>query len=413
MDVIGNNIANVNTTGFKDGRYEFQDILSQSVRGAAPPAQAGIGGTNAEQIGMGTTTGSIQSDTTQGSLQQTNLPTDVAIQGQGYFILGDGNNLHYSRNGVFHIDGAGNLVSSDNGLHVMGTAGNPDGTLNVAGGLRNLTIPQTINQALNTTAVDLFGNLDSRATTPVTQDISVFDSLGQSHTVALTFTPNGTGGTGGWTVAASSPDLNNGGITVGNNALTFNSAGTLTGGGPLTLTFAGTPWNISGTGTLSNATQAATTLTLNDGAVGNLTSFALASAVSSQAAPANPAGPGNSAAFLKSFSIGADGTIRGSYANGTVKSLGQIQLSTFTNPGGLQRIGQNDFDVSSDSGQANITNPGSGSSGTVAQGSIETSNVQLADQLSGMILAERGFQANSRMITTSDEMLQDVVQMKR
>ena len=134
--------------------------------------------------------------------------------------------------------------------------------------------------------------------------------------------------------------------------------------------------------------------------------------MSSQAAPNNPAGPGNSAAFLKSFSISPDGTVRGQYANGTVKTLGQIQLATFVNPGGLGRIGQNDFDVTSDSGQANVTAPGAGAAGTLVQGSIETSNVGLADQLSAMILAERGFQANSRMITTTDEMLQDVVQMK-
>jgi flagellar hook protein FlgE len=417
MDVIGNNIANVNTTGYKDARFEFQDILSQSLRGAAPPAQAGIGGTNPEQVGLGVTTGSIQTETTQGSLQQTNLPTDLAIQGQGYFVLSDGNNLHYTRNGVLSIDAAGNIVSADNGLHLQGIVADAAGNLQVNQGLRNLTIPQTINQAVNTQLLDMYGNLNSQAQTPQTQQIQVFDSLGQQHTVVLTFTPN-PAGSGNWTVGASSPDLNGGGtiqINGGNTfAMTFNGQGQLTSAGTLNLTFPqGTPLNVPGTAIPTNSTQAQVNLNLNNAAVGSLTSFATGTSVSSQADPGNPGQAGQGAAALKSFSIGPDGTLRGEYANGTVKTLGQIQLATFTNPAGLQKIGQNDYDVSSDSGQANIANPGAGAAGTVAQGSIETSNVQLADQLSGMILAERGFQANSRMVTTSDEMLQDVVQMKR
>src|SRR5579862_8835309 len=103
MDSIGNNIANVNTDGYKDSRFEFEDILSQSVRGAAPPVQNGIGGTNPEQVGLGTNTGSIDTVTTQGSIQQTNLPTDVAIEGQGYYILNDGTNTFFTRDGVFHV----------------------------------------------------------------------------------------------------------------------------------------------------------------------------------------------------------------------------------------------------------------------------------------------------------------------
>jgi flagellar hook protein FlgE len=218
-------------------------------------------------------------------------------------------------------------------------------------------------------------------------------------------------------VSASSADLNGGTVNInGNNTfgMTFNGQGQMTSAGTLNLTFSqGTPWNVPGTTIVSNATQAQVNLNLNNAAVGSLTSFATCTSVSSQADPGNPGQAGQGAAALKSFSIGPDGTVRGEYANGTTKTLGQIQLATFTNPAGLQRIGQNDFDVSSDSGAASITNPGAGAAGTVAQGSIETSNVQLADQLSGMILAERGFQANSRMVTTSDEMLQDVVQMKR
>jgi flagellar hook protein FlgE len=420
MDVIGNNIANVNTAGYKDSRFQFEDILSQSLRGAAPPTQGGSGGTNPEQVGLGSTTGSVETNTAQGSLQQTGLPTDLAIQGPGYFVVGDGQNLHYTRDSVFHVDASGSIVSSSNGLHLQGIVADANGNLalGAANGLRNMTIPQTVNNAVATTELDGFGNLDSRATQPVTQQIQVFDSLGQQHTVVLRFDP-GTGGTGNWNLTATSPDLA-GNPTILNTTVSFNGQGQLTSAGQLQLNTGGSAWLIpssvtsAGNGTASiAATGQAINLDLNDAQVGNLTSFAAASSVSSQIRPSLPGAAGQAAASLQSFTIGADGVLRGQYSNGTNKTLGQIQLATFTNPGGLQRIGQNDWDVTADSGQANVTNPGAGAAGTVAQGNVETSNVQLADQLSEMILSERGFQANSRVITTSDEMLQDVVQMKR
>jgi flagellar hook protein FlgE len=417
MDVLGNNISNVNTAGYKDGRFEFEDILSESIRGAAPPAQNGQGGINPEQVGLGVNTGTVDTITTQGSLQPTNVPTDFAITGNGYYIVGDGTNDHYTRNSVFHVDAAGNLVSG-NGLHLRGIGLDPTtGQLAPQLGLQNLGIPQTVNSANNTTGFDVFGNLDSQSTKAVNQNVTVIDSLGQQHTVVLTFTPTAPGGTGAWTVTASSPDSVGGSataITVNNNALQFNANGQLTSGNILTLAFGGgTPWNLPGTTNQSQATQANVDLNLGDTAVGTLTSFAAPTSTSSQASPTNPGNIGNSAGFLKSFSISQDGIIHGTYSNGTSKDLGQIELATFANPSGLTRLGQNDWDVTSNSGQANVGTPGSGASGQVVQGTIETSNVDLADELAQVILAQRGFQANSRMITTSDEMLQDVVAMKR
>jgi len=412
MDVLGNNIANVNTAGYKDGRYEFKDILSQSIQGAAPAVQGGLGGTNPEQIGLGTTTGAVTAITTQGSLQPTNVPTDIAITGNGYYIVSDGTNQHFTRDSVFQIDGAGNIVNSATGLHLQGVVADQAGNLQFNRGLQNLSIPQTANTANNTTAFDIFGNLDARSVNPVNQQVTVLDSLGQQHTVVLTLSPNGVG-SGNWNVTATSPDAQ-GTITVNNGPLTFNSTGQLTSNGTLNLTFSnGNPWFIPGTTTGSNATQSAVNLVMNDGAVGSLTQFALQSSLNSQAAPSNPNGVGNSAAYLKSFSVDGTGVIHGQYGNGTSRILGQVELATFANPSGLQRIGQNDYDLSANSGQANISLPGSGLSGSIAQGNIETSNVDLANELAQVILAERGFSANSRMITTSDEMLQDVVSMKR
>ncbi len=418
MDVLGNNIANVNTTGYKHGRFEFEDILSQSIRGAAPPVQGGLGGVNPEQVGLGTATGSVETITLQGSLQPTNVPTDLAITGNGYFVTSDGTNTHFTRDGVFHVDASGNIVSASNGLHLQGVLANAAGVLQPQNGLQNLTIPQTVNAALNTSDIAVFGNLDSRATAAVTQQIQVFDSLGQQHTVVLTFTPQAvTGNTKSWNVSVTSPDLNGGPtLTPTTGAtLTFDANGQLTGGvTSIAFNTGANAWLIPGSTTVSNAAQnQAVTINLADAQVGALTSFAAPTSTSTQGRPANPAGVGNSAGFLKSFSISQDGIIRGVYSNGTTKTLGQIELATFANPGGLTRIGQNDFDISANSGQANITNPGSGSAGSVVQGSLETSNVDLANELAQVILAQRGFSANSRMVTTSDEMLQDVVAMKR
>ena len=412
MDVLGNNIANVNTAGYKDSRYEFEDILSQSLKGAAPATQGGNGGTNPQQVGLGTSTGSISTITTQGSLQPTQVPTDLAITGNGYYVVSDGTNQHFTRDSVFEVDGAGNFVNSSTGLHLQGIVADQAGNLQFNRGLQNLTIPQTVNAANNTSAFDVFGNLDSRSTTPVNQQVAVIDSLGQQHTVVLTFTPSGAG-SGSWNVTASSADLQ-GSITVNNGPVTFNSNGQLTSNGTLNLAFSNTnPWSIPGTTTASNATQSAVNLVMNDGAVGSLTQYALQSSLSSQTAPNNPAGAGNTAGYLKSFSVDGKGVIRGQYSSGTSRTLGQLELATFTNPSGLQRTGQNDWDVTSNSGQANISLPDSGPAGAIVQGSIETSNVDLADELAQVILAQRGFTANSRMVTTADEMLQDVVAMKR
>jgi flagellar hook protein FlgE len=412
MDVLGNNIANVNTAGYKDSRFEFEDILSQSIKGAAPAVQGGVGGTNPEQVGLGTVTGSINAITTQGSLQPTNVPTDLAITGPGYYVVSDGTNQHFTRDSVFQVDGAGNVVNASTGLHLQGIVADQSGNLQFNRGLQNLTIPQTANTANNTSAVDIFGNLDSRSVNPVNEQVTAIDSLGQQHTVVLTFSPNGVG-SGSWNVTATSPDLQ-GTMTVNNGPVTFNSIGQLTSNGTLNLTFSnGNPWFVPNTTTGSSATQSAINLTMNDGSVGSLTQFALQSSLNSQAAPSNPGGAGNTAAYLKSFSVDSTGVIRGQYGNGTSRILGQVELATFANPAGLQRTGQNDYDLSANSGQANVSLPGSGLSGSIAQGNIETSNVDLANELAQVILAQRGFSANSRMVTTSDEMLQDVVGMKR
>jgi flagellar hook protein FlgE len=326
MDVIGNNIANVNTSGFKADQFNFEDQLSQELQGASAAVQGGPGGTDFEQVGLGTHIGSILSNQQQGSLQTTNLPTDFAIQGDGFFIVNDGQANFYTRDSNFIVDGFGNINSAATGFHLQGYGIKQVGNTVTLDNTRvvNLTVPQQINPAAQTNLLDLIGNLQSSATTPQTQSVGVYDSLGQLHNVVLTFTPSGKAD-GNWTITATSADLTPGSsIQVGGGnasstqagaaALHFNSLGQLDGTvTPLTLTFiagesstitnppaggppvavnapegptqAAHPWLIPGTNVPSNAAQSAVILNINDPQVGNLTQFASPTVTSTQAAP--------------------------------------------------------------------------------------------------------------------------------
>src|SRR5581483_2866839 len=293
------------------------------LKGASASVNGGIGGTDFDQLGIGTETGSILSNQQQGSLQTTNLPTDIAIEGDGFFIVNDGAGNHYTRDANFLVDGFGNINQASTGFHLQGygikQVGNTVTIDNTK--VQNLTVPQQVDPADQTNIVDLIGNLQSSTTQPQTQSIGVYDSLGQLHNVVLTFTPSGLDD-GNWSVAATAADLTagssimvNGGNTTssipGEAGLHFNSLGQLDGTiTPLFLTFvaqntppvtvpgtvtvvqgppaptaAPEPWVIPGTLRHSNAQQSGVVLNLNDPNVGNLTQFASATAVQTQAAP--------------------------------------------------------------------------------------------------------------------------------
>ncbi|MHB8618628.1 MAG: flagellar hook-basal body complex protein, partial [Chloroflexota bacterium] len=211
MNVIGNNIANVNTTGFKDQQYNFSDVIYQTLRGASSAVSGGAGGTNFQQMGLGTQAGSILTNEQQGSLQTTNLPTDFAIQGDGFFIVNDGVSNHYTRDSNFIVDGFGNINSAATGNHLQGYGLKQVGntvTIDTSKAV-NLTVPQQTNPATQTNVLDLVGNLQSSTTASQTQSIGVYDSLGQLHNVVLSFAPSGKAD-GNWTVSATGADLSAG-----------------------------------------------------------------------------------------------------------------------------------------------------------------------------------------------------------
>ena len=394
MDVIGNNIANVNTVGFKSGRVNFQDILSQTLHGATAP-QGGLGSINPAQIGLGMTVAGIDVLQTQGNLQSTGKTTDMAIPGDGFFVESDGAGTYYTRDGAFDIALDGSLANPASGMKVQGWQADSAGKIDITQPISNLIIP--IGQrttALATSNVTLSGNLDAGAAvgTSVPTTMTVFDSLGIAHSVKVTFTKTAANQ---WDWAATK-DAADAGITitaaagVNQGTLTYSSGGVFS----------------ASTGTLSFAFPDGATSTTPAISLAQMTQFSGTSQPSGQT-------DGFTSGTLVTFAVGNAGELSGVYSNGQTQVLGQIALANFLNSAGLLRAGQNNFAATSASGAANIGTAATGGRGSVTTGALEMSNVDLATQFTGMITAERGFQANSRVITTSDEMLQELVNLKR
>jgi flagellar hook protein FlgE len=398
MDVIGNNIANVNTVGFKKGRATFTDMFSQTLQNASQPT-ATLGGKNPMQVGLGMSMGSIDMDTSQGSFQSTGMTSDMAIQGNAFFIVNQGGKTLYTRDGNVEIDTTGKLSNKETGGVIQGRIADANGNIPPGAPLADIVIKKDLTSAPKaTTQADFAGNLDATTAIGGTAQTSqpVYDSLGVEHSLTITFTKTGVNQ---WSWAASVT----GGATASTGTIAFNSDGTLNAitGSPVTIAPAGG--------------AAAMTVALNAG-------------IPSAAPPGNnsgitqTAGTGTStvsplsqngwaAGTLSNISVNSDGTITGAFSNNQTLTLGQIMLADFNNPAGLTRVGGNEFDVSGNSGAATVISAGTTS--TIQTGVLEQSNVDLADEFTKMITAQRGFQASARVITVSYQFLDEVVGLKR
>ncbi|GAA3291219.1 flagellar hook protein FlgE [Arthrobacter citreus] len=370
LDVTGNNIANVNTSGYKATAVQFQDTLSQLTQGATAPG-ADAGGGNPAQVGLGVQVAGISTNFAQGSAQATGRGTDMMIDGDGFFVTRQGGQTQYTRAGSFNVDASGRLVTADGSL-VQGW-GAADGVVAAGGALTDLTIPSgAIAPAAATTNAALTGNLpeDADPGTKLVRDLEVFNANGESSSLPVTFTRTADG----WDVSAKDA------TTV---PLAF-TAGKLNAPADAVLTVGGVAVDLSA-----------------------ITGYADVDtvAVSSQ--------NGRSAGTLDSWSMAADGTLVGSFSNGSKQALGRIVLAGFTNPGGLEKIGGSSYVATANSGAAVVGGPGVGGNGAVAAGSLEMSNVDLSQEFTNLIVAQRGFQANARIITTSDEVLQELTNLKR
>ncbi|MDQ0213276.1 flagellar hook protein FlgE [Arthrobacter bambusae] len=371
LDVTGNNIANVNTAGFKASSTQFQDTLSQMTQGAGAP-QTETGGTNPAQIGLGVRVAGISTNFSQGSSQSTGRATDMMISGDGFFITSKAGQQLYTRAGAFDMDAAGRLVSPDGGILQGWSAAN--GVVNQGGPIGPIALsPNTTSAAVATTKASLDGNLPSDAAvgTSVERQVKVYDADGASRSLTLTFSRSA----GGWDVAGA--DANG---AAGNTTLTFAN-GALTSGGAMT---------VGGiTVDMSTVTGFASMSTLT---------------VDSQ--------NGSEAGKLESFTLGGDGSLIGSFSNGAKQVLAQVALARFTNPGGLEKAGSSTYVATANSGAAQLGAPGAAGLGTLTAGALEMSNVDLSQEFTNLIVAQRGFQANARIITTSDEVLQELTNLK-
>jgi flagellar hook protein FlgE len=390
LDVIGNNIANANTAGFKSSSVVFNDILSQTITSGISPTGS-TGGVNPIQIGLGMRVSSVTPNFLQGSIQTTNRNTDLAIQGDGFFVLANGSDRVYSRAGAFNLDASGNLVDSGTGFTVLGATG----PIRINLGQEAAGTPTT--QAL------LRGNLDYSVpdATSYVSTFEVRDSVGAAHTLTLTFTKNFAAAPGQWDWAVTPNDAAIASLTTATGSVVFNATGGIASGASQAIGLVFTA------GAAVSSPQA---ITLDFGTATNPTPITgLASASTVTLGSQDGVAPGT----LQSFAIGLDGKITGFFSNGTSQFIDSVQLASFTNPSGLLKIGSNEFRESATSGTPSVGNPGTASRGTLVSGSLEMSNVDLAQEFTSMIIAERGFQANARTISTADKLLEELVNLTR
>ena len=405
LDIVANNVVNSNSTAFKSSRAVFQDILSQTERSASGP-QGSLGGVNAQQVGLGMQVGGSAMQMGQGAIQNTGRLTDFVIQGEGFFIANDGTRDFYTRDGTFDLALDGTLISSLNGFPIRAWQADA-----ITAAIDTTAPPTTVKipvgsygRASQSQEITMVGNLDAdtAAAGTVNTTITIFDSQGGAHLIGLTFTKAAAPAVDSWTLTATEADADITSVAVASGGtVTFSASGVMTSANPtLDIDF---DVAVTGVNDLTTAATTAVTLAMTAG----LTQVSADSQVSSQTQD------GSSAGTLLTFSVNTQGLITGIFSNGNQVSQGQISLATFPNSAGLQRVGTNMYEISANSGDPNVGPAQTGSRGSIANGAIEGSNVDMAQEFTNLILAQRGFQANGRMITTNDEILQELVNLKR
>ncbi|VVE70609.1 flagellar hook protein FlgE [Pandoraea captiosa] len=402
LDVVGNNVANAATVGFKQGQAQFADIYANSLFGA---------GNNT--VGIGTRVAAVAQQFTQGDITVTNRQLDLAISGNGFFRVSNNGTIAYSRNGQFSLDKNGYIVNS-NGDHLTGYLAGPNGIINSVSPV-DLQIPTGDLAPTATSKITGQFNLDSRSavnTTPFSitdpnsytnaTSLKVYDSLGNSHDVNLYFTKTSvdtTTNNATWTVYASV----DGTTQVGTGpigTLTFNSSGSLVS-------------QTDSTGATVTGPITLPTITYGNGAAsGNLTlNLTGTTQFGNSYTPNTLTQDGYSSGRLTGFTFNADGTIVGTYSNTQSMVLGQVALANFNNVNGLIPLGNNLWAESAASGIPIVGVPGGTNLGKLQAGAVEASNVDLTAELVHMITAQRNYQANAQTIKTEDQLMQTMVNL--
>ncbi len=408
LEVIGNNVANANTVGFKQSRAEFADVFANSLTGG--------GGT---QIGIGTSLSTVAQQFTQGNVTSTNNSLDIAINGGGFFRMTNNGAVTYSRNGQFKMDKDGFIVDASN-KHLTGYEANAAGTLQ-KGAPVDLKINTTDLQPKVTAKIVGLVNLDSRKATPAiapfnaadpttyndSTAVTVFDSLGNSHTLQSFFVKDAAPNV--WKVYTTADGISTTALPTPTATLTFPATGTglnptSSPASPTTVTFA----------PLNPPIPPATVPTVPTGAAAvSLTiDYSGSTQFGSNFSINSLSQDGFTSGRLAGFNTGADGTIVGRYSNGQSRTLGQVVLTSFANPNGLQSLGGNAWSESSTSGAPLVGVPSSGTLGVLQSSAVEDSNTDLTAELVNMITAQRYYQANAQTIKTQDQVLQTLVNLR-
>lgn len=443
MDVIGNNIANVNTVGFKSSSVTFSELMyqtTQNASGANPTT--GRAGVNAKQIGLGVTNGAINTNiTTSGASQTTGNPFDIQITGDSFFIVSDGSSNYFTRAGAFYVDGAGNLAMTSNGFTVMGWYEDPDAEgyikQDTVKALKVMTPENMVSNPEATTKAYMTGIVDKNTKALTTSgqvvNLSFYDNLGYSYVGKFLIKNTATDGV--YTLrldnviyesadgtplsitdppySGTLPTINTGAGDSQEICIKYNvGTGKFEGFSDTeTGTFSATPFTIdfsgSGLPNFANVEVDISTTTMYDNN-GISTVNAKAGNVEGQSA-------GRKVGAMSGVAIQTDGKIFASYDNGTTKLLGQIAVASFSNASGLEKVGENLYQTTQNSGEFNgigidVTSDGIGKMQT---GVLEMSNVDLSAEFTEMITTQRGFQANSRIITVSDSLLEELTNLKR
>ena len=405
LNTIANNLANMNTTGFKAGTAEFSDLFYQQI--------GATGSGDPIQVGGGTQIANTSTDFSTGVARWTGLSTDVALQGNGFFIVSDGQNQYLTRDGNFSLDASGNLVTA-NGLKVLGYPA-ANGVVNTNTSMVPINIPES--EILSPRATSSFGitaNLDATTTsgTSFPATVNLYDSLGEMHTATVTYTANGNGS---WNYSMSLPAGDQAAAQTVTGTMNFDQNGNLVTVQP---TGAATPSTVgTAAGDVSSIPVSFTGL--SDGASDltmdwNLLGTAGTPTISQTAATSavnTSTQDGYTSGQYEGFTIGSDGTVTADFSNMQKINVGQIGLGNVPNLQGLQADGNGDYSTTLASGNLSTGLSGSAGLGRMADGSLEGSNVNISNEFANLIIAQRAFEANSKSVTTFDTITQETIQM--
>jgi flagellar hook protein FlgE len=401
IDVVGNNLANLSTTGFKASTVSFQDLVTESLGAGLGETQVGFG------VGVPLTTRQFS----QGALQSTGGVDDAAVQGGGFFVLSDPTGAQlFTRAGNFNVDANGNLLSAS-GASVQGwtTVG---GVLNTNGPITDIKVPiGTLQPPVATTQFSASMNLNAAATVGSTNGtfsspVTVYDSLGTSHVLTLTFTETA-GGAWNYSVSIPGQDLTSG--TAGTpTVLTTGTVNFDQNGNLITPPASAGPITVAATGLTDGAADLNLNWNLYDANQQPLlTQFAQNSAVSSNSQN------GQAAAQLVNVGIATDGQILANYSNGQQAVVGQLALASIVNPSSLLAVGNNNYEASSITAQPAIGVPDTGGRGQIMGGQLESSTVDIATEFTNLIVYQRGYEANAKVVNTADQLSQDTINLIR